>query len=98
MSARSRPRVELLQRLRIRPISLIRLDVHAIGAVVELEVVDVLRAEKDLHRVVISPSGSPSASARSRDRSSTCICGSLAVNELNSPRSFGDWFPAATTA
>ena len=26
----------------------------------------------------------------------TCICGSFAVNELNNPRSFGDWFPAAT--
>ena len=49
--AGSRPRVELLERLRVRTELLVGLHVDAIRAVVEVEVVHVLRAEEDLQRV-----------------------------------------------
>ena len=48
--AAARPGIELPQRLRARSELLLGLHVDPIRAVVELEVVDVLRPEQDLHR------------------------------------------------
>ena len=50
ISPLARPRIELPQRLRVGSEPLLGLHVDAVCAVVELEVVHVLRAEQDLHR------------------------------------------------
>ena len=92
--AAPRARIQLAQRLRVRPELLLGLDVDAVGPVVELEVVHVLRAEQDLHRAGDLVERQPSASARWRSIV-TCSCGSFAVNVLNRPRTTPDWLPPA---
>ncbi len=55
------PRVELTQVPRTRPELLVGLDVHPVGAVVEVEVVHVLRPEEDLEGVRHFLEGQPEA-------------------------------------
>ena len=90
---RWRARVELLQVRRDGAEPLIGLHVDAIRAVVEVEVVDVLRPRNTCSASVTSRSGRPRLRARSRSMS-TISCGSSARKLLNRPCTRPLWLPA----